>query len=433
MGIDQDIPDKERKRDQNYVMAKFLSAIISIEGLVMTFINYRQNKPGLVIFTLCYAAFFAFVCLYTVLTKKLKLFYFSIIGFTFSFEVVFLIRGGADGFGPIWIAIVPLFAVYLFGFFNYLITNTIIFIILVVFLWTPLRHSIYPYTEIFAFRFPVVYLLEFGFGIFLKYRIEKTEKNLEKQKNTLQKEIQHAALIQKTFLSKEKQFWEQWSLSVKSIPMAGVTGDLYCIFGDKHVLNGVGLFDISGHGIASGLLTMLAKNIIEYQFNDNLEAKGKEELWETVDKMNDRFINEKGDVANYLTGLLIKITGNKLELVNAGHPEPILYKKAANSFVFYARDLRSTGAIGMTDLPAFYISQELEMESGDELFIFTDGLTECMNKDGEQFGEKRLMHSFQQYINTSIEEQTKFIIEDINKFRGNKITDDMTLLILKKD
>ena len=433
MGIETEIPDEKRKEKQLYIMAKFISTLITVIGVLMSITCYVNNFLYLSTFSLIYAVSFIFVYIYTVVTKKLKIFYISIILLTFSFEISYLITGGADGFSPIWLTIVPLFAIYIFSMTHFYIINSIILAILIIFLWTPLSKHIYNYGSVFTTRFPIIYAIEFIFGIFLKYRIEDTEKRLEKQRNTLQKEIENAALLQKTFLSKEEEFWEHWSVCAKSIPMAGVTGDLNCAYGDNHNLLGLGIFDISGHGIASGLLTMLAKNIIEYQFYGNIYSNGKEELWETMDKINSRFIQNKGEVSNYLTGILLKIVDNKIELVNAGHPEPILYKKSINSFIFFARDSRSIGVIGMNNIPPFYISQYLEMESGDELFLFTDGITECTNDNGEQFGQARLMQSFQKYIKTPIEEQIKLIMEEVNDFRGKIITDDITLMILKRD
>lgn len=433
MGIETEIPDEKRKEKQLYIMAKFISTLITVIGVLMSITCYVNNFLYLSTFSLIYAVYFIFVYIYTVVTKKLNIFYISIILLTFSFEISYLITGGANGFSPIWLTIVPLFAIYIFSMTHFYIINSIILAILIIFLWTPLSKHIYNYGSVFTTRFPIIYAIEFVFGIFLKYRIEDSEKRLEKQRNTLQKEIENAALLQKTFLSKEEEFWEHWSVCAKSIPMAGVTGDLNCAYGDNHNLLGLGIFDISGHGIASGLLTMLAKNIIEYQFYGNIYANGKEELWETMDKINSRFINNKGEVSNYLTGILLKIVDNKIELVNAGHPEPILYKKSINSFIFFARDSRSIGVIGMNNIPPFYISQYLEMESGDELFLFTDGITECTNDNGEQFGQARLMKSFQKYIKTPIEEQIKLIMEEVNDFRGKIINDDITLMILKRD
>lgn len=326
-----------------------------------------------------------------------------------------------------------LFSVYLFDSVNYYFFNGILLLILILGLWTPLYKYTYDIGHAFRIRLPIVFILETIFGAFLRYRIEKTEKDLENQKNILADEIKNAALIQQAFLPKCQKNYGNWSVATKNVPMIGVSGDLYCVFDKNKKLEGIGLFDISGHGISSGLLTMIAKNTIEQEFYENITSKQKEELWETVDKINDKFIAEKGEVSNYLTGILVKISDDNLEIVNAGHQEPIIYRKETNSFETLKKDKNAVGAIGISEFPVFYVSQYLKMQPNDELFLFTDGLIDSENEDGENFGESRLLESLKKHINLLPEQQTENIIQDIENFRGKKINDDLTLMILKKN
>ena len=75
-------------------------------------------------------------------------------------------------------------------------------------------------------------------------------------------------------------------------PMSGVSGDLYITFISENKLEGIGIFDISGHGIASGLVTMLVKNIIENEFQKGINLP----LNEVMDTINERIIIEKGNI-----------------------------------------------------------------------------------------------------------------------------------------
>ena len=79
-------------------------------------------------------------------------------------------------------------------------------------------------------------------------------------------------------------------------PLAGVSGDLYDIFYTGNHLNGLGIFDVSGHGISSGLVTMLVKNIIEQEFHDG----SNEKLEDVMYIINDRLIEEKGNTKRSL-------------------------------------------------------------------------------------------------------------------------------------
>ena len=95
--------------------------------------------------------------------------------------------------------------------------------------------------------------------------------------------------------------------------MMGVAGDLFDFYTDSNSLDGLGIYDISGHGISSGLLTMLVKNIIHNEFY----KKENKTLDEILYKSNNRIIEEKGNVENYVTGILMKIKNNDVNFVVA--------------------------------------------------------------------------------------------------------------------
>ena len=95
--------------------------------------------------------------------------------------------------------------------------------------------------------------------------------------------------------------------------MAGVSGDLYDFYLEDNVLTGVSILDVSGHGIASGLITMLARTI----FYRNFAAGKEEDLSEILEKSNRHLIKEIGNVDYYLTGILLRFKQDSVEYVNA--------------------------------------------------------------------------------------------------------------------
>ncbi len=411
-----------------YSLICFISVTATLLGLIMGIFCLKEKNIVQTYFCFSYFALFLFVSIFTIITKRSFLFLFSMEAFMSFCEFFYLKTGG---FGLTWLTVIPFFSVYILNTVNYYSFNTIFFLILEVAFWTPLcKYCSSDITLFYKIRISILYFIEILFGCFLRTQIAKTEKNLEKQKNILSAEIKNAAQIQKAFLSRTKQTYKNWSIGTKNVPMIGVTGDLYCVFNDNDKLEGLGLFDISGHGISSGLLTMLAKNTIEQQFYNNINSNSNEELWETVEKINEHFIEEKGEVQNYLTGILIKIRGDSLEIVNAGQQEPILYRKKTNSFEYFKKDNKSVGAIGISNFPTYFISQHLEMEPGDELFLFTDGLSETENEEGDRID---LIKIFGRHLDLPADQQAERILEDITDFCDKKINDDLTLTILRKD
>jgi serine phosphatase RsbU (regulator of sigma subunit) len=194
-------------------------------------------------------------------------------------------------------------------------------------------------------------------------------------------------------------------------------------------IDGVGIFDVSGHGLASGLVTMLVKNIIHQEFYKDTEV----DLAEMLGRINSRIIQEKGEIKNYLTGILIRINGSKLELVNAGHPYPIVYKKDLKECFYIERLPGSMGAIGMEDMPTNYQSQFVELNPGDEIILYTDGITDTENELKEVFGKENFIAAIKQNADLPARKQTANIADTLAAFRNSAaLKDDITLIILRR-
>ncbi len=255
------------------------------------------------------------------------------------------------------------------------------------------------------------------------------EKRLSKQNSNLGRELKLASTIQQNFFAHKLEKFDDWDIGYVNQPMANVSGDLYDFYATGKNLDGFGVFDVSGHGISSGLVTMLVKNIIHQEFY----KEEKMELWETLLAINDRIIEEKGDIENYLTGILARIYGNEIEFVNASHPCPIVYRRSTDTIEIIERKSESLGAIGIRDFPTFYESQFLTLEKGDEILLYTDGVVDCQNSENVQFGIERLKQSLENVVGLEASQQTYLILNDINDFRGSREpNDDITIVILKK-
>lgn len=248
--------------------------------------------------------------------------------------------------------------------------------------------------------------------------------------SNLEKEITLASFVQKSFFTHNVTEFDGWTLNFYSEPMAGISGDMFDIYNTDNKLDGLGLFDVSGHGLSSGLVTMLVKNIIYKEFYNQKDKP----LQQVLNYINDRIIREKGDIENFLTGTLARINGNNVEFINAGNPQPIIYVKEKNNAFFYENSNQNHyGVIGMADFPVNYTSTVIKMNSGDEILFYTDGITENTNKSGLSYGKDLLLETFK--INTfkTCKDQISDLIANYKSFKGNfRSSDDITLLLLKK-
>ena len=258
------------------------------------------------------------------------------------------------------------------------------------------------------------------------YRIEN---NLQNKNESLNKEIKLASVVQQNFFKLEPIEFSDWEVAYYNLPMAAISGDLFDIYHRQDTIDGIGIFDISGHGLASGLVTMLVKNIIHQEFYKITDT----DLSEILSRINTRIIQEKSDIENYLTGVLVRMGDDKIELVNAGHPYPILYKCKQKECFFVERLPSSIGVIGMSGMTASYKSQFIRMDIGDELILYTDGITDTQNDQDIAFGKENFVNSIKKHIDLPVKQQVLDIAKDILDFRKSaQSNDDITMMVLRK-
>ncbi len=272
-----------------------------------------------------------------------------------------------------------------------------------------------------------VFMIVFMIMIFT-HAIFTYETNLQTSNDTLLNEIKMASTIQQNFFKQDTSDLKNYDVIYYSKPMAGVSGDIYDFYKSGTNLDGLGIFDISGHGISSGLVTMLVKNIIHQEFYKNPDM----DLWEIMNKINDRVIEEKGDIENYLTGILVRVKENRFEICSAGHPMPIIYHHQTGKCEILKQNSKSSGAIGIKDFPVFYNSEYFDLEPDDEIILYSDGVTDVSNEDKEKFGMERFIRQIERSGKKSVTNQMNDISEAVERFRGSQIqSDDITVIIVK--
>jgi len=297
--------------------------------------------------------------------------------------------------------------------------------------------EIMPFVSIPARTVRIIRFFNISFSILIvlltnlihTFIVYVAENNLESKNKKLDQEIKMASVIQQSFFKNDISELKGVDVAYYSKAMAGVSGDIYDFYKNGETLEGIAIFDVSGHGISSGLVTMLVKNIIHDEFNNHKDL----ELWEILNNINDRVIEAKGDIENYLTGILVRYMGNKLEIAIAGHPKPIFHQKSTERSFYFTPVKESVGAVGISGLPVYYTSDYVDFEAGDELILYSDGVCDVQNIHNEAFGEERLLKAVESVISDNAGNQLSEIAKKIKLFKGTKQqNDDITLIILRK-
>jgi sigma-B regulation protein RsbU (phosphoserine phosphatase) len=269
-------------------------------------------------------------------------------------------------------------------------------------------------------------------------KLVDVNKKLENDQKAAQQDMEMAAIVQKKFFHAPDHELNNWDFSVIYKPRSIVSGDLFNFYHEGPVLNGISLFDASGHGVAASLVTMLAENIIQQTYRESLESGAN--LADTLSVINSRFITAKEGIDNYLTGILLSTKENEdgsclMTLSNAGHPYPLLYSAANETVEEILPDVGSpfSGPVGLRGFDITYSQVETELHSGDIVLLYTDGLTEIANEAQQQFGLQAVIETLRNNGNKSSKEIMELLMKRVDTFcAGSPHKDDISVIILKR-
>ena len=318
-----------------------------------------------------------------------------------------------------------------------------------------------PYITLYGWQITIYIFLfylvqEFGttfvHNLQLKSQVEQLNSNLEEivairtkelseANYVLSKGLESVAQVQKNVLPPKEKLFKGWDFSAIYCPLDNnVSGDFYDFYYTEEKLDGIGIFDVSGHGITAGLMTILSKGIITQHFVNGLEQKIP--LTKVLEEINETYIKEKVNVDNYITGLLFTFStfdSNDvchIQMVNAGHPYPLFYdsKNQTVTEIKYENQNEQYGIIGIEGLDVSFPTVNFEASINDVLVCFTDGITEAMNVDNKDFSKDRIIEILEKNAKLSAHEIGQKIITELEMFtKGTKIHDDITLIVLKRN
>ncbi len=248
--------------------------------------------------------------------------------------------------------------------------------------------------------------------------LRRAEETLERSKA----ELRIASDIQRSFLPEHIPPIAGFDIAATSIPAMEVGGDFYdFIPGDGSL--GMVIADVSGKSIPAALFMALSRTIV--RANATHHEKGTDVLADANDMISAD--SRSGMFVTLFYGVLDD-QNCSLVYANAGHPPPILLHAGSDEFI----DLEVTGiALGaMGGLE--YDERRVDLSPGDVLVLYTDGVTEAINSNVEQYGSKRLCSVIRRSHGLSAQVILDKILEDITSFSGDQAQfDDITMVVVK--
>ncbi len=244
---------------------------------------------------------------------------------------------------------------------------------------------------------------------------------IEKQK--IEQEIQTATLIQQSMLPEQDPMLEDFEISSFARPAKQMGGDYY----DYLILTkgklGVVMGDVSGHGVPAGLLMSMAKSALYNQIKTSYKVP------DVLYAMNNMVyeVMRKRLLMTFCYSIL-NLDRKKFNFASAGHHFPYLYSKKKQELI----SLESIAYPLGVRKDAHYKEKTINLQPGDMLLLYTDGIIETRNSSEEEFGFERFEDLLKKAWHLPAKEIKDTIIQEIDNFtEDNPQFDDITLIVIK--
>jgi sigma-B regulation protein RsbU (phosphoserine phosphatase) len=258
-----------------------------------------------------------------------------------------------------------------------------------------------------------------GFVLGLGYVVALTVFRREAALASMERELVMARRIQASLLPRATPSVSGFDMAARYQPMMAVAGDLYdfVVLGPGTI--GVLVADVSGHGIPAALVASMVKLAFTAQAE---RARAPAEVMSGMNRILCRHLEHSHVTAVYA---VLDSSSRTMEVANAGHPPVLIHRVRAA--VATARD---HGPMMGFFPDATFGSERFELEPGDRILIYTDGVPEAQNTSGEFFDTDRV----RQMLSGPAADSASLagsVLDDLTRWTGGGFDDDVTFVVVQ--
>ena len=252
----------------------------------------------------------------------------------------------------------------------------------------------------------------------------------------LRRDLMLAADVQKRLFPEAPPTSSAVELAGYCQPARGIGGDYYDFLSFDNQRIGVAIADVSGKGISAALVMSSVQASLRSQaFVHKGGPPEKGDVQNIVSALNQLLCQSTGS-STYVTFFYAEFddTTKQLTYINAGHNPPIIIPASRRGDRVEDGTVKLTNGgpvIGLFDFSR-YEEETVQLRSGDVLVAFTDGVSEALDKEGEEYGEDRLQTIAEKVAYLSAREIRLAIIQDVQAWcDGAPQHDDLTFVVMK--
>jgi len=257
----------------------------------------------------------------------------------------------------------------------------------------------------------------------LSSTLARVREQLSKQ-TELEREMVAASAAQAHMFARTLPAIPGFDCAASTLPARAVGGDFYLA---QPLANGhfsLALGDVSGKGVPAGLVASSVQA--------RLETMARQAEWNAADAIADlnQALTGTIETARFATLAFVEIDprSGRLLIVNAGHPPLIMMGPNGERKL-----VSSTGpALGVVG-EARFDARAIDMPRGGVLVTYSDGITETLGPDEEEFGEAQLAHAIERHRQLGAAALCQALVDDVRQFRGTTpAIDDVTVMVIKR-
>ncbi len=252
--------------------------------------------------------------------------------------------------------------------------------------------------------------------------------SMANEKKRLDHDLEIARDIQRILLPAEAPAINGFQISGLNVPARQVSGDYFDYIQVDEERLGVAIADVSGKGIPASLIMAICRSVLR------AEAARNPSPADVLRKVNRQLYPDiKEDMFISMAYLILDHQRDGVTLARAGHDAPLLYKQQSQTVT----PVKSPGMVVGIDSGNVFdrLTSDfaVPLERDDCLVLYTDGVTETLNAEGEEFGLDRMMQSVRASATDGAQAIVKKIIGDVRDFTGSlPQNDDITLIAVRK-
>ena len=257
--------------------------------------------------------------------------------------------------------------------------------------------------------------------------LRRLQKQLRDANRKMEQELTLAGKVQSSFLPGDLSAPAGWQVAAALKPARQTSGDFYDLVSLPDGRLGLVVADVVDKGVGAALFMTLSWILIR-----SYAVEYPREPQRVLRAVNDRILAEidTGQFVTVFYGILEPATG-ALAYCNAGHPPPYLYSAHGGDSV---RALNRTGmALGVTKSETWE-KATAQIDRGDTLVLYSDGVTDAENVEGRSLGHERLKARAGAYPGSSAGDVLDALLAAIQEFAGEAVQpDDVTLMVVTRD